>query len=598
MFKRLSGLKDLLLLSNMSMARKLIVVFVFLIILPITLTGYVSYQNYSKSIKKNTSLYATQLTDNITNRLDDYIGDMEQISQIPLYLTSLQQLLEDRSQSLTQKQVEMENYIRILNNIKRGTNSIYIFDIHNNKYYTVSSGGVRTDLEARADEWKQLAHEAGGRSVFLSTQQLANWQSGKFAFTVIRQIRDFFTQEPIGTIAVDANISVIQNLVHDLETAGGGKVLMIDANNHVIYDTEQKRITEQITNDPLVLQAVGKSGDFITKIDGVSYLCIYSQSLKTGWKTIIRIPLGEIMKDALQTQNITLLVTCSIMVFALFISILLSFALTKPMKRLMRLMKKAELGDLDVSFNVQTRDEAGRLGLHFNSMLERIKELIQQVYVIEGRKKEAELAALQNQINPHFLYNTLETIRMTAEINDDEEAAEMIAALGKLFRHSIQKANRIVSLKQEFEHLETYIQIINYRYHNKFHLILDDFWPIEHYPAIPLLFQPIVENSVVHAQSEDESKVIEILVSYEITGHMLIFLIQDNGAGMEPDVLARLNEELSTGIPREKADSQGGIGLLNVDERIKLQYGPAYGLQLLSQPGEGTQVIMTLPYNL
>lgn len=136
---------------------KLIIVFVFLIIIPIMMTGYISYQNYSKSIKKNTSLYALQLTNNITNRLDDYIGDMEQISQIPLYLTSLQQLLEDKQEGLTVKQVEMENYIRIMNNIKRGTNSIYIFDNNNNKYYIISSGGVRTDLEERAGEWKRLA---------------------------------------------------------------------------------------------------------------------------------------------------------------------------------------------------------------------------------------------------------------------------------------------------------------------------------------------------------------------------------------------------------------------------------------------------------
>ncbi|GGA08249.1 sensor histidine kinase YesM [Paenibacillus marchantiophytorum] len=585
-------------MSNLSMEKKLIIVFVFLIILPIMLTGYISYQNYSKSIKKNTSLYASQLTNNITNRLDDYIGDMEQISQIPLYLTPLQQLLEDKSQSLTAKQVEMESYIRIMNNIKRGTNSIYIFDNDNNKYYMIVSGGVRTDLAERSDQWKRLARDAGGKSIFLSTQQVANWQTGKFAFTVIRDIRDFYTQEPIGTIAVDANISVIQNLVRDLETAGNGKVLMIDQNVHVIYDTEQKRMTERISDDPLVKLAAGTSGDFIKEINGIKYLCIYSQSLKTGWKTIIRIPLDQLMKEAMQTQNITLLVTCLVVSFALFVSILLSFALTKPMKRLMRLMKKAENGDLDVSFNVQTRDEAGRLGMHFNSMLERMKELIGQVYYIEGRKKEAELSALQNQINPHFLYNTLETIRMTAEINDDEETAEMIAALGKLFRHSTKSTNGVVTLGQEFEHLETYIQIVNYRYHNKFTLHLEAMQMLHHYPVIPLILQPIVENTVVHGQTEAGNETIDIHISYEISGHILTFHIRDNGVGIRKERLNMLHERLLSGIKPDKEESTTGIGLLNVDERLKLHYGPAYGLELASQEGEGTVVILTLPYNL
>ncbi|CAN7750859.1 sensor histidine kinase [Paenibacillus sp. LjRoot56] len=585
-------------MSNMSMEKKLIIVFVFLIILPIMLTGYISYQNYSKSIKKNTTLYALQLTNNITNRLDDYIGDMEQISQIPLYLTSLQQLLEDKQQGLTIKQVEMENYIRIMNNIKRGTNSIYIFDNNNNKYYTIVSGGVRTDLEERSGEWKRLARDAGGRSVFLSTQQLANWQTGKFAFTVIRDIRDFYTQESIGTIAVDANISVIQNLVRDLETAANGKVLMIDENNQVIYDTEQKRITERIANDPLVQLAAGTSGDFIKEIDGVRYLCIYSQSLKTGWKTIIRIPLDQIMKEAMQTQNITLIVTCLIVTFALFISILLSIALTKPMKKLMRLMKKAENGDLDVSFHVQTKDEAGRLGHHFNSMLERIKELIGQVYMIEGRKKEAELAALQNQINPHFLYNTLETIRMTAEINDDEETAEMIAALGKLFRHSYKPMKGTVTLEHEFEHLRTYVQIINYRYRDKFKLTVQDLHSLRHYVVIPLLFQPIIENTIVHGQTEGSDEAIHIHVSYEISGHILTFYFQDNGAGIAEERLAALNKRIQTRQDPSGEDATSGIGLLNVDERINLHYGPAYGLRISSQQGEGTTVIVRLPFNV
>ncbi|UJF32729.1 sensor histidine kinase [Paenibacillus hexagrammi] len=591
--------KDYVLLANMSMEKKLIVVFIFLIILPITLTGYISYQNYSTSIKKNTSLYGSQLADNITKRLDDYIGDMEQISQIPLYLTSFQQLLEDNVKTLTQKQVEMESYIRIMNNIKRGTNSIYIFDNHNNKYYNIITGGIRTDLDERADEWRRLAHDAQGRSVFLSTQQLANWQSGKFAFTVLRDIRDFYTQESIGTIAVDANISVIQNVVSDLEHASGGKVLIVDAESNVIYDTEQKRITEKIDDDPLVQLAAGTSGDFIRKIDGVNYLCIYSQSLKTGWKTIIRIPLALIMKDAVQTQNITLLVTCIIMAFALFISILISYALTKPMKRLMRLMKRAELGDLDVSFQVQSQDEAGRLGFHFNSMLERIKELIQQVYVIEGRKKVAELAALQNQINPHFLYNTLETIRMTAEINDDEEAAEMIAALGKLFRYSINPSKGTVSMQQEFEHLQIYIQIINYRYHDKFKITFDDGYAIRQYPIVPLLLQPIVENAIVHGQSEEDDAPIHIEITHEVKGHMLTLRISDDGSGIPADKLGRLQDRLRTGLHGENESLQSsGIGLLNVDERIKLHYGPSYGLTLTSVWAEGTTVILTLPYNL
>lgn len=186
---------------------------------------------------------------------------------------------------------------------------------------------------------------------------------------------------------------------------------------------------------------------------------------------------------------------------------------------------------------------------------------------------------------------------MTAEINDDEETAEMIAALGKLFRHSYKPMKGTMTLENEFEHLKIYVQIINYRYHNKFKLKLEDMHSLRHYAMIPLLFQPILENTIVHGQTEGSEESINIDVSYEINGHILKFYFRDNGAGIPEERLAMLNKRLLTREVSNGEESTLGIGLLNVDERINLHYGPAYGLRVSSQLGEGTIVTVTLPFN-
>jgi two-component system sensor histidine kinase YesM len=585
-------------LANSSMEKKLITVFIFLIILPISITSYIAYQSYSKSIMNNTKGYVSQLSDKIMNRLDEYITDMEQISQMPLYLTPMQELLEkndDDLENFSQQQYQMDNYIRILNDMKKGTNSIYIFDKKERTYLNIKIDGVRPDLGDRMKDWIAKAQKANGEPVLVSTQELTVTTKNKYVFSVLREIKDIYTHESLGTIVVDANISVIQQIIKDLDSTTHGKTLIIDQTNNVIYDSEEKRIAQNIENDQVVLLSSGEEGSFVYNSHTKDYLATYAKSAKTGWKIIITIPIAEITKEATRTRNVMLVVIGSIIAFAMIISILFSFALTNPLKKLMRLMKKAEKGDLNISFNVLYQDEVGRLGSHFNSMIGRIKDLIHDVYVSETRKKEAEMEALQSQINPHFIYNTLETIRMTAEINDDGEVSEMITSLGKLLRYSINTKMKTAKVAQEVEHLQNYMQMFNYRYKDKYELIVDPFTEIENIEMIKLIFQPIVENAILHGRNErEQSKMISL--TYEIMKNSLIFRIKDNGMGIEGDKLKALNAHLNGQLIMEGANNGLSIGLTNVNERIKMHYGSLYGIEILSQFGQGTEVVIRLPY--
>lgn len=596
------------------MERRLFVVFLFLIILPIGALGYFSAQRYTASIEQNTVSYMSQVSDKMISKLDDYMQDMKKISIIPSYLDPIKEGLRMSNRFYEsrplQKDAEgtedgiltgeefmrlkirsqVEGSIYFMNNIKEGTNTVYLFDRYGHAYYVLKNQSVRGDLDSIYETWKNAAYEAGGTAVLLSTQEVAAQSSKRYVFTVVREIIDT-TYESLGLIAVDANIGVIENIVRDLDRVTRGTTLIIDDAGRVIFDSEKKFLTQNIGRSELLRRATGSEGSFRAVVDGQPVLTIYKRSNNTGWKVLTIIPHKQLVQEAYRNRNFTLLMSLGVIVFALLISLVLTFTLTRPLRSLVRAMKAVQTGNLDVTFTVKRRDEAGLVGNAFNRMIDRVKSLIEDVYLAGQRKKEAELEALQSQINPHFIYNTLEAIRMTAVMNDDHEVSSMTQLLGKLLRYGIGTGMETVPLAKEFEHLSMYVELLNYRYGNKFILKLPDDSVDLDMPIMKLLFQPIVENAVYHGL-DDSKSTMGIVISYRFEGTDHVFTVRDNGAGMNPETLERLRYRLLHGGP---SSGKRGIGLRNVNERLKLLFGQTYGIGIASSPGEGTLVTVRFP---
>jgi two-component system sensor histidine kinase YesM len=551
------------------------------------------------------------------SKLDDYMDDMKKISIIPSYLKQIQDglklsnrfyegkslqdtananhandgILPDQELVLIQIRAQVENSIYFLNNIKKGTNTVYLFDRYGHSYYVLKNESVRSDLNTIYETWQKAAHKGGGSPVLLSTQEVAGVAfSKRYVFTVVREIISP-SYESLGMIAVDANIGVIENIVKDLDRATHGTTLIVDDEGRVIFDSEKKYLTQHIGRSELLQQATGVEGSFHAVVDGQPVLTIYKQSENTGWKILITIPQKKLMEDAYRNRNFTLLMSVAIIGFALVISIVLTFMLTRPLRTLVRVMKEVQTGNLDVVFPVKRRDEIGLVGSAFNRMIDRVKSLIEDVYEAGQRKKEAELEALQSQINPHFIYNTLEAIRMTAVIHDDAEVSTMAQLLGKLLRYGIGTGTETVPLAKEFEHLEMYVTLLNYRYGNKFSLSLPGESVDWRMPVMKLLFQPIVENAVYHGMDESKPS-MKIAISYRLEGTDHVFVVRDDGVGMTEEKLARLRQRLQNPV---SAPDNGGIGLRNVHERLKLLFGETYGIRIECKPGEGTEVTVRFP---
>jgi len=599
------------------MESKLIVVFLFLVLLPIGALSLLAAQRYSQSIENNTVTYVSQLSDSMMGKLDDYMLDMQKISIIPSYLGEIKDGLKMSNQfyrgqpdaggdSLTilpsdqQRTIDIQKKIGgsiyFLNNIKSGTNTVYLFDAYGHVYYSAKVLDIRTDLSTVYPEWKRMAADAHGTPVLLSTQEVTPTMSGKrYVFTVVREIIDPSNFETLGMIAVDASIGVIENIVLDLDKVTHGTTLITDDSGRVVYDSERKDdLGRMWPRRDLAAKMTGTQGSFHHIEEGRPVLTIYKQSEVTGWRVLITIPERHLMADARKTRNFTLVTAVVIMSFALVISLVLVFALTRPLRSLVRHMKEVQSGNMNVFFPARRRDEIGLVGAAFNRMIARMKALIEDIYAVEQRKKEAELESLQHQINPHFIYNTLESIRMTAVLHDDKEVGDMTQLLGKLLRYSFHAGLDTVPIEREWEHLRMYVDLLNYRYGKRFELELPDAKTTEGLHVMKLLFQPIVENSVYHGLEESQAR-MRIRIGFRTEGADAVFDIADDGSGMDETTLAELRASLR--LPpgeAQAAGGRGGIGLRNVNERLKLRYGEAYGLTVTSESGRGTTVTVRL----
>jgi two-component system sensor histidine kinase YesM len=251
-------------------------------------------------------------------------------------------------------------------------------------------------------------------------------------------------------------------------------------------------------------------------------------------------------------------------------------------------MKMIEKGNFDTQVDVNSSNEIGQLGLRFNRMTAKIKELMLQNVQEQELKRKSELKALQAQINPHFLYNTLDSIIWMAEVNKSKEVVLMVSSLAKLFRLSLSKGDEIIPIRNEIEHIKSYLTIQKMRYKDKldFEIQVDDH--ILSYKTIKIILQPLVENSIYHGiKNKDGVGLIRITGTQ--VGNKIVLSVIDNGIGMTPETLEAL---LQKPVPSEQGS---GMGVNNVNQRIKLYYGEEYGLQYESEPGQGTTVHIWLP---
>lgn len=455
-------------------------------------------------------------------------------------------------------------------------------------------GVVKADVDFTKEPFYINAMESN--EMVVSSSHVQNLLVGQYQWVVSssRAIKNSATGELEGVILVDLNFNLIHDMVSRIALGERGYIFIIDEFGNIVYHPKIELFYSGIKNENI--QGILESNLEVLRdeVDNDVIDYIITSSQYSRWKVIGKVFVQDINTYSSTLKNffITMIVVAFIIGIAL--SLLLAKSILRPVNKLLKGMFAFQSGQLDVEVPVEFENELGVLTDSFNNMTKRIKALIAVNKETEKTKRKSELEALQAQINPHFLYNTLDSIVWMGEAGKTDEVVKMTSSLAKLFRISINKGKEYVTIRQELEHVESYLIIQQMRYGTKLDYSIEFAEELMTVQIIKILLQPIVENAIYHGIKKlPGNGLIQIRVKQGVSDEekkTIIIEIEDNGMGMDEATIEKI---LKGEINPEAKGS--GVGVYNVDQRIKLYYGDSYGLNIESELYEGTIVTLTLP---
>ena len=385
---------------------------------------------------------------------------------------------------------------------------------------------------------------------------------------------------------------MLKDLCENNSLATNSYVFIMDGSGKIIYHPKQQLLYNGLTKERTEeVLACGYDGYFITDEDGTEDGKLYTVSVsdKTGWRVVGVADISELMKNKKETEYLYMLTAAALLCVAMLLAIFFATAITKPIKELKDSMKEVEKGNFEnTDVVVGQGSEIDSLGNSFNLMTARIRQLMEQNIYEQEEKRKSEMKALRSQINPHFLYNTLDSIIWMAEGGKNREVVRMTSALARLLRQSISNDNERIPLEKEVDYAGSYLTIQKMRYKDKLEYEIEVAEDIRKEEIINLILQPLVENAIYHGIKYKGSKGLIRIVGYGEADRIILKVI-DNGIGMDESTLQGIFDKSKAG------EGKNGVGVYNVQTRIRLYYGADYGLHFESTLGEGTTATISIP---
>ena len=411
-----------------------------------------------------------------------------------------------------------------------------------------------------------------------------------------REVQSYENGTFRGVILINLNMNKITEICNSFQEKQENFICIINDKGELVYEQQngkERFAFDEKENRQELNTALGKTKESCFRLNyrGEKYLVTRTDMKTTGWTLVSMVPYKSVMAETMAISGVMILAVVITLIVTLLLLNRILTGVVKPLKKLEKYMVQVNPDNMDQRMEILTDDEIGHLSMKFNQMMDRIRNLKEQVIEEQEDKRKYELQALQAQINPHFLYNTLDSIIWMAETNDSNIVA-MTEALAKLFRISLNKGNEEISLERELEHVKNYLIIQSMRYADKFTYEILVEPGVERCRTIKLILQPIVENCIYHGIKKKRGTGKITIRAYR-REQDLIIEVSDDGCGMPEEICRKI---LSDEIESENI-SGSGIGVKNVNERIQLRFGKKYGLSYSSEEGVGTTVTYVLPYN-
>ena len=570
-----------------SLRFQLIIIVVFFIIIPVLVLFTLLSNTVKDTFNEKYSAVAQQSITETGGKINYLLSDIED------YTTTI---LANRTflDMVSNNKTPDSDINEILRGFLASRNDIDGISLINTK----STYSIGTNKTTPLISIQQMLSESNdSRPVWLSTVKqnikILSGISTRYYFSIARNIIDFNTLENYGTLDVDIEEVLLEQAYENL-IADDGEVFIIDANGTIVSHPDKSKIGKTIDTSPYyqelkLAKLIKTSGNIPFYEDGQEEIAFYSELETNGWHIIKTISKNDLYAEITQIQSFFLIGAGIYATLMLMFILGLSFQYTEPMLKIIHDLKRVEKGDLTVRTKVNTTNEISELSDSINNMIGEMELLIDKLVTEERNKREVELEALHAQINPHFLYNTLNTIKWMAKIQGANSVSNAIVALVKLLRISINISSDFITLKEEMEYIQNYVVIQKLRFNEDFEIdyqIPDELMDL----LLPkLILQPIIENSIIYGMENAEKLAIIIESFIEDNNNDYTIRIVDNGPGIPEEVLSQISKDINVGSKFSKA------GLNNISQRIKLFCGEQYGLEILTSEGNGTTVLVRLP---
>lgn len=585
---------------KLNILQRLLLYFIIVIIISVSIVSSLIYLQASREIKKQQSDYLEYIIENASYQTNLFIEELE-YTTIPLISNDrVKSFLEIDRDDRLEYYYHHSDIQKMMDDLLIQNEAInLVFLIGENERAILSEGRLteydeNTSFENMYDNLLKTTPETGAANITLKK----SLQNEEYVLTMTRNVRGRTHFIPKGVFGIEIQATSLEKLWDISNLKNGTSLWIFDENNQIVYHPDEHWVGEKI-DESLNQNFKDNKDTFIDKWRNEEMIFSYIHSPETTWTLVAMTPQQNVY-EPLAGLNKKVVIAIGISLFiALLLSIAFANTIIKPLRKVQKGMKQTETGDWVKLKPLKGKDEISSVVSSYNLMIDRLSILIKNLTKAELKnhrvlfeKQSIEFQALQSQINPHFLYNTLETMNAYAIIKDEVEISEMTVALAQMFRYAVRNLE-VVTLMEEKEHVENFLTIAKHRIQREIDVQFLVDQNLYNEEVVKLTIQPIVENAILHGFKKN-SDIDSIAIQVTKSKGLLLIEIKDNGVGIPPKKLEELKRVLKQ-TNNNQINTKMGIGLSNVNRRIQLIYGNDYGLDVYSQIDVGTTVGIKMP---
>ncbi|MGQ7889903.1 cache domain-containing sensor histidine kinase [Paenibacillus sp. WC2504] len=592
--------------------KKIFAYFLIVIVLSLSCVGFFSYMITSGELEEMVENQMDQIAGNAVHHTDLYLKDYER--SIVSLLTN-RQIMEFIDLPATREEYDYYLYRKTIREVSvdplfiRNPKlaSVYLISDKKNAVYYYNNVNEQSfnaeDIQKQRDYF--LANTTANGQLSILNHTIIEGQENQM-LTIVRRIRGYTSPELSGLLAIEMRSADLSALWKGIDLGKYGYLFIIDDKGRYIYHPDGLKVGTSVPKAFFDKLNQADSHSFADAYEGDERMYVSRKSEFSDWQLVVSMPLRELRKPLSNIRSTTLVVGLFTLILAMLLAYRFGKSIAKPVQTLKSGMRETEKGNWATIPLPPHRDEIVELMVRYNLMVKRLSEAVDRVVQVElsnseirMERQKAEFQSLQLQINPHFMYNTLETIVCYATIQDSEEISEIVKALAYMLRYSVQTNLEEITVANELKHVMYYLVVLRHRIGREFEIDVAIRPEYLLHVMVRLTLQPLVENVFQHAFPDGLEDYHIVRIDGGVHEGIFWISVEDNGAGMSEAKLTQLREKLNTNRLADgevdEAGKKGGIGVLNVHRRIQMVYGEQYGLRIESKLEQGTKMIMAMP---